>query len=66
MTTSPCKRCEKRGCGAHHDSCEKYKEYRDDCEKVRKGREKAYASWPLARRHWPTAETNSILKSRRK
>lgn len=66
MTISPCKECEKRGCGAHHDSCEKYKEYRDGCEKIREERKKTYASRPPARRRWPIAEANSILKSRRK
>ena len=25
----PCGDCEKKGCGAYHDQCEKYKEFRE-------------------------------------
>lgn len=63
---APCLSCDRRGCGKYHDFCGKYKEYRDTREKIRIERKKAYASRPPSRRHWPTAETNSILKSPKK
>lgn len=30
---SPCKDCEKVGCGAYHDSCEKFLEYKKSKKK---------------------------------
>ena len=29
----PCKNCEKKGCGAYHDICEKYQAFREEKEK---------------------------------
>lgn len=30
----PCKDCERKGCGAYHDSCKKYQEYRAKIDTV--------------------------------
>lgn len=35
---NPCFNCEKVGCGAYHDKCEKYKEYNKECIKRSKWR----------------------------
>lgn len=29
----PCKDCEKKGCGAYHDECENYQQFRAEKEK---------------------------------
>lgn len=28
---SPCMRCERKGCGAYHEQCKDYIEFRDKC-----------------------------------
>lgn len=33
----PCGKCERKGCGAYHDKCEKYKEYREKINKEKEG-----------------------------
>lgn len=38
---SPCKNCPKKGCGAYHAECEKYLEFKQYREEVRK-KEKDY------------------------
>lgn len=30
---APCKYCERKGCGAYHNECPDYKEYRDKLDK---------------------------------
>jgi hypothetical protein len=35
----PCRYCEKKGCGAYHDICEKYKEYREFRESISRQKE---------------------------
>lgn len=34
MQISPCKKCERKGCGVYHSQCELYQKYRQavDCE----------------------------------
>lgn len=32
---APCGKCERKGCGSYHDTCEKYKEYKRESEKKR-------------------------------
>lgn len=36
MCDSPCVTCENKGCGAYHDKCEKFKEFRAKADEVRK------------------------------
>lgn len=31
--TAPCKDCPDKGCGARHSTCEKYLQFRKECEK---------------------------------
>ena len=40
MKQAPCKDCENRGCGLHHDECEKYSEYRKEREMVYENRKR--------------------------
>ena len=35
----PCRYCEKKGCGAYHDICGKYKEYREFRESISRQKE---------------------------
>lgn len=36
MKVSPCKDCEKKGCGTYHDVCDKYQQYKVDRESMMK------------------------------
>lgn len=31
---TPCKNCERKGCGAYHDHCDKYQEYRQQKDAI--------------------------------
>lgn len=44
---APCKHCERKGCGADHDECEAYREYREKRERVynRKSKERLYQDY---------------------
>ena len=33
---APCKDCERKGCGAYHDKCEKFKQYKEEVKAYRK------------------------------
>ena len=35
MGDTPCKTCSKRGCGAYHDSCHIYKDWKNESEHVK-------------------------------
>ena len=43
----PCKYCEHRGCGSHHDQCDVYQQYRQEIENSadRKNKNKAYMEY---------------------
>lgn len=58
MILSPCKDCERSGCGVYHDQCEKYLEY-----KAAKKKEKAAYDADVLRR---TKPVNPYLKKKLK
>ena len=40
MKGAPCKNCDRKGCGAYHDQCEKFLEYKREKEKLREWKRK--------------------------
>ena len=48
----PCVTCEKAGCGAYHDSCERYAEWRKEKDAA------------IARRNEQAEQTNYVIAAR--
>lgn len=66
MKQAPCKKCENRGCGLHHDECEKYSEYRKEREMVYENRKRELEKKkPYPYHNGKTPET-SPTKSRKR
>lgn len=40
--TCPCINCERKGCGAYHDECKSYNDYKENKRKINKTRKDMY------------------------
>lgn len=36
MRVSPCKSCDRKGCGSYHDECKEYLEWKEECKTYKK------------------------------
>lgn len=61
---APCKMCDRKGCGDYHDVCEKYKEFRKQCNELSKKRLLKDAT-RVPSRKYHTRE-NSVIKCHKK
>lgn len=63
---SPCKSCNKKGCGPYHDQCEEYKAYKEKCESLnnaeRKAKNKPCKSIDIKRATFKS-RANNVFKS---
>lgn len=66
---SPCKGCEKQGCGAYHDKCEKYQEFLQEMAKEREARAEYMRKHPtikINRKNNFRTPENSPIKSHKR
>lgn len=60
MNKAPCIKCERRGCGAFHDKCEIYKEFRSQRLQEYDRKQKMGDMSRIINKYVPHAETSKI------
>lgn len=64
VNSAPCIECEKKGCGAYHDECEKYKEYVE--KNIQKSRSRIKSRAPYAKTGTRVKVPAKVLTSKRR
>lgn len=66
MNDAPCRKCDRRGCGAYHDICPTYKEWAEKKAKQRLAETEERMADNIIMKHRHTAFRIWAKKSRRK
>lgn len=63
---APCMDCEKRPCGAYHDQCEVYTEYKAKMDEEREKKRLDLELYNMKKGFWRDAKTNGLTIGNRK